>query len=470
MKPKRFTLFLLLTALVLFSIHSWRGLYVDEYTTWFVSQRPFDVLWQERLEKGHLPIYFVLMKYWMMFGQSEVILRLPSLLMTLGGVYCFHRTCLLLFRASTASVASGFLVLHQLTIWTAQTARPYAPLFLAVCAAVWMAVSYLQDPKPWKLVILFLSVLGGATMHVLSAVVLLIFLPMLYFERHRIARPAAIIGATLLAIVLVGSLLTSLGNEQQNMTTYRAEFQLKRGLDGLSRIAFGDYHFLVDSDVPKYFIWLLLAVLGWRAIQFWDQKRIPDSPRAAPLVIAWVLIPLIVLILLENSSKSILAHERYYVPLLPAICIWVAMGLSESDFANWRSFRRDLWVTLPAAAITFATTIAWFSEFGDGPAAAAKKLRNAKVLTEEVGPFIYEFRHGGPPVVSLHDTNEPDKIHHVMRETVEESGQFWLVFYNNKEDRLDSILRTPPEGLKPIDQFEIRHVRAKLFTANKTPS
>lgn len=58
---------------------TWRGFWIDELFTLRAIRMPLALMIQDRLEAGHLPLYFLFARLGLLFGEAEWQLRLPTL-------------------------------------------------------------------------------------------------------------------------------------------------------------------------------------------------------------------------------------------------------------------------------------------------------------------------------------------------------------------------------------------------------
>ena len=68
------------------------GLWNDEYVSWSIAAVPFvDGFWNAVKSQCHMPFYYLYLKFFMsLFGQSDLVLRLTSVLagvLSIGAMY-----------------------------------------------------------------------------------------------------------------------------------------------------------------------------------------------------------------------------------------------------------------------------------------------------------------------------------------------------------------------------------------------
>ncbi len=143
LRPGWVLLFLGLLALVLRLFHyAGRSLWTDEFSTYWVATAP---TWRECAlraaeTQGMSPFYFFLERLVLaVLPHAEWSLRGLSLLASVAALWAVHRLALELFNdEQTGLVAALILALHEVHIYYAQEARPYALAMLcALLSQLW---------------------------------------------------------------------------------------------------------------------------------------------------------------------------------------------------------------------------------------------------------------------------------------------------------------------------------------------
>ncbi|RKY36518.1 MAG: hypothetical protein DRP78_03400 [Candidatus Omnitrophota bacterium] len=100
------------------------SLWYDEVGSIDQATRSLPVLFS----KFHLsPLYFVLLKYWMrLFGASEFVLRLPSVLFGVGALFLIYKIGQMLFNTRVGLLSSLILAISPFHLFYCQEARHYS--------------------------------------------------------------------------------------------------------------------------------------------------------------------------------------------------------------------------------------------------------------------------------------------------------------------------------------------------------
>ncbi|MBI1293124.1 hypothetical protein GC173_18100 [bacterium] len=441
-------LFAGLTA-VIGSLHLTRGLYIDEYTTWRVINLPsHEALVHDRLYHGHLPGYFAALRFWtLFFGDSESAMRLPSLLLVAasGGLMWLLAREFLTTRA--AVLASLFFSCHQLTLWTGQTARPYAPMLFFLLLAAVGSCRYAKGGRGAWLAVVGLGSVGAMLVQPLALTVLVALAAAAVFGFRRSARRSVILcGVIVAAILAVQPLYGQLVREQSNFAAERFRFPLKRLGDGLARVFLGDFTLVMRNDLLE--IMSQVALVGCLALAAWGLRgKRAGLYNARWLIGCWLLFPCTMLLSMAAlGSKSVLSHPRYYVAILPPLALVfggavMALERLATRHGNWLRWAPTL-IFVPMVAYSGG----WMVEDGDGPHQVAEMLEGAapERIVGDTMPFRYEWRDRN---VELLETRNYEEVLAYLAATADgpDPGAVWLAVYENKENPFSAIEEEAPE-------------------------
>jgi mannosyltransferase len=124
------------------------GLWTDELATWGMAVTPWAQFWPVlRYVDAVLAPYYVFMHTWVgVFGDSDVALRMPSLLAMAGSAALIGVIGHRLAGRNAALLAGIVFALLPSTSRFAAEARPYAFTVLAACAATWLMLRAWDRP------------------------------------------------------------------------------------------------------------------------------------------------------------------------------------------------------------------------------------------------------------------------------------------------------------------------------------
>ena len=303
-------------------------LWFDELAGVSVAQRGvgeiFEVLGNTDANMG---FYYLILHFWLMAGDSEVWLRVLSLLAAVATIPVTSILARRLF-GDGVGLATGFVLAGSMfMVAHAQNARAYSLALLMVTLATLFFVDAMRRPRPvtffaygaTSTLALYLSPLSGLVLvaHFLS-------LALLPQARERF-RPLAITWVgVLLAVSPLAVLMATAGAAQVD---YFERPGLERAFDVAGEM-------LGMWNGPLVFVWAVLIVAGVLAL--WgvgSGKAGPTGQEASrddwrwgrALVVAWAGLP--PLLLFAYSQFDPLFAGRYLLASTPALAMIVAVAL-----------------------------------------------------------------------------------------------------------------------------------------------
>src|SRR5258708_761946 len=138
---------ILFAALVLRVISLNQSLWLDEAINVVFAQKLtlWDFLTKYSLADFHPPGYFLLLWIWIrIFGNSEIAVRLPSVLFGVGTVLLIYLIGKQLFSKKIGLLSALFLAIAPLHIYYSQEARMYSFAAFAVCLSFYFFIRILQ--------------------------------------------------------------------------------------------------------------------------------------------------------------------------------------------------------------------------------------------------------------------------------------------------------------------------------------
>lgn len=153
LKRNRAVLLVLILALSLglrlYSLAS-ESLWFDEaYSVWVARH---GVSWQlgQSLQRIFPPLYYVLLHFWLAFGDSEFVVRLLSVLIGLGSIIGMYFLVKRLFDVRTGLIGAFLLGVSPLHIWYSQEARMYILVAALGIASAFFMLLALREGKRWQ--------------------------------------------------------------------------------------------------------------------------------------------------------------------------------------------------------------------------------------------------------------------------------------------------------------------------------
>jgi uncharacterized membrane protein len=124
-----------------------KSFWIDEIASVVIARKPgasfWHFLWHD---EGNMALYYVVLRPWLHFGNSEAIVRLLSVLpgvLTIPLLYLLGKR---LFGHNTGVLAAALCALNPCAIACSQEARAYSFLVLAVVISTYRFVRLVEDP------------------------------------------------------------------------------------------------------------------------------------------------------------------------------------------------------------------------------------------------------------------------------------------------------------------------------------
>ena len=336
-----------------------QSIWIDEATSVTMATMPLRAMWHVvGAHETNMALYYLILRVWVaLFGQSETAVRLPSALASIATVpvlYCAGRR---MFGTTAGIVAALLLALAPSSALWAQQARGYSMEALGVAGSLLFFMRMLDRPSAGNLAGWTLTVAFAIHCHSLAATIVpaeLVVLPLrdvrtLPWRRLGVALAAlaVLVGPYLMLLVhirmplihiwrllvhnrmlLVHNRILLAHNDHGTLTFLGppswagATATLYGMLNGMAPETSG--HMMVMASV----FGMLLGVVGF--VRAWDESR----ERAIPCALAasGVVVPL-ALISLESLHDNLLFY-RYLIFTTPALCLFIAGGISA--LRGWR--------------------------------------------------------------------------------------------------------------------------------------
>jgi len=130
-------------------------LWLDETVSYWEISGGFGQIWSRTVAGMSFPPYFYLL--WAtreLFGNREVVLRIPSVIAMLAAVYVVFRIAREFFHPDVAFIVCILFCLHKDVAFAAIDARPYAFAVLATNLAIYALLLWLRQPDTFRSVML----------------------------------------------------------------------------------------------------------------------------------------------------------------------------------------------------------------------------------------------------------------------------------------------------------------------------
>jgi len=136
-----------------------RGFWLDETFSVDFAQKSLPNLLSFREGGANMPLYHLLLHFWMNLGNSEFLLRSMSVLFSVATIPFLYAIGCRLFGTPAGLIAAWLLALNAFHLHYAQEARSYALVVLLTTISTFLLIRNLQKPPSasWTLYGIFLS-------------------------------------------------------------------------------------------------------------------------------------------------------------------------------------------------------------------------------------------------------------------------------------------------------------------------
>ena len=258
-------------------------------------------------------------------GLNELALRLPSALFCLGTLMVTFWLGTRLF-SRTAGFWAGMVVgTSYATVWFGQMGiiDPVLTFFMTLGLGA-LACAYFQKGSPWWYVIGFAALAFGAmvkNLHAFAMPMLLFLLLLVFFRDKKPLQTSAFWVGVAIFVFLLGSYFTFLGEK------FWQHFFFEENLKRMTMVA-GDIQasafeaFFGSRPIHWYALTIWFDFFPWSVflpsslILLWKRRPFHQYPHEA-FILFWVLGYFLAFSLFPEK------HERYLLPLVPGMGLWV---------------------------------------------------------------------------------------------------------------------------------------------------
>jgi hypothetical protein len=306
------------------------SLWVDELGTWWaVKDGLGDAVHRALTFHGQSPLYYAIV--WVfrtVMGDSEAVLRLPSLISAGLAAVLLYRLARTLIGRETARLAVLVFAAGQVFAFEASEARPYAMATLAVIASTYALVRWLDEGRRWPPALVYaLLAVAVVWLHYLFALALV---PHVLYAFVRLRRGETEVSVRRLAAValIVAAGILPLAVQLASLWDRRSSLSIPS--DGT---VLGLAFILAPPVlVASLFLGSLLAR--------WQQPvRIePAHARSSTLVLlsGWLLFPVVTLYVVSAITPLTFLSVRYFASAVPAGALFAGWAIASLEPAAVR--------------------------------------------------------------------------------------------------------------------------------------
>jgi mannosyltransferase len=321
---------LLLSGVLLLLLWLSRGrssLWLDETATvWAVSGGLGDIVRRAMLLPHSVLYSGIIWAVTSAVGVDEFALRLPSLLAITGGAFILYRVGRDLFDRDTGCLAAVLFMAMWPVAFAAGDARPYA---LGLFMVIWSADrlrSWVTWPSPVRALVYAVTVILAVHLSYFLGLVFVahaLYLA-IHWRRYRVpfGQLVGVIGLVSLGLLL---LLPQLRSVLDGRASH--DLEVPASWSSLAEI-------LVP---PRIALAIVAGVIGAYTVRRGvPQMRLPERDPALLFIVAWGVIPPVVMFLLSTFAGMHIFVQRYLIGAAPGIALLWAVTMRSVHPPNVR--------------------------------------------------------------------------------------------------------------------------------------
>ncbi len=291
-----------------------RNLWLDEAYSVLFAHMPAGPFWKLMWSReGNMLLYYVLLRGWVLLGDTELLIRTPSVIFAVLSIPAMYLLGRSLFGRMTGLLAATLLSVHMFHVFLSQQARSYTLLLLVLLLSTQLFLRFIQAPdrKPYLAAYAAVSALAMYAHVFASLVIASQFLALGRAQIRRVGwQRLAAAGALFLILALPMVAFVLLKNKGQ--LDWVPPLSAHTFVDGIyAMTGYGNWPLLV------LYVALALMALAWGANSDSEAFRLR-------LVGLWVAFPLGVM--LAFSFHKPILYSRFLLISVPGMILLAAQG------------------------------------------------------------------------------------------------------------------------------------------------
>ncbi len=428
-------LFLLALAVRLWRIGA-ESLWLDEATSLFLARKsvPEVIAWTAK--DIHPPLYYLLLHFWRVFGESEAALRSLSAVAGALSVVVLCDLGMRLLDRRTGIAAGALLALAPVHVWYSQQARMYTWLgFWALLSSLCL-VAFLDSRKARFAVGYVLGSAAALYTHYYTVFVFLAQGVYVLYEAWRGRRPRTVAEFGVGVLASVALFAPWIPTMWFQVTSGGGGWVARGGTPGARALADILVGFTVGNVRPLYPFWLRWLAYGafgglslWA---LWVGLRSPNGAhrRGVVFAAAYLVVPVGAAWLISQVKP--LYSERYLLTFLPGYLLLAAAGLGALPGAWWRRAAMAGLVVALAFGLWQMAGVLQTEDWRSAAAYVSSRAADGDVAVFYPGwnekPFGYYATADLPAWTWFKVPLPPDEVESSIRPGVEGYRRAWLVW------------------------------------------
>jgi uncharacterized membrane protein len=320
------------------------SLWLDELSTaWVATAHGWEALWQRCLLAHQPPIYFLVVKAFLLLGHNELFLRLPTIIFGLASLAALVVTMRRVLGTRAALYGGALYALNSRGIYHGQEARMYALAWFVTLVSIYFFVSLFEDSQRWRWLGYAAATLTVCYIHIIYICVLVgqtIVVLCFYYVLQRRTPILRRLLWTQMTLFLLAAPLTPLLFATATASRALGSFMSKPNVGGFL------YLLTYPETGAAAALFVLILVRIWGRRQAFVALTEPETALVGVGIVYAAMLPCAA-VLAAAGIVNILEGRYLLLPLLGAI-ISAAFVVAR---ANDRVLRRGLWTFVLLTAI-----------------------------------------------------------------------------------------------------------------------
>lgn len=301
----------------------------------------------------HPQLYFVFLKtMFLLFGNSTLIARILSAIIGVVGVYCFYLLSKEFANRKVAIISTLLLSVNYFHIYYSQEVRMYGLLFLFTVLSFYRLILFVKNKNlrntTWYGIstgLMLLTQFFG--LFVLASQLLILLFYFLKIERSQRSKylQKSMIAGGIIVVLFLPALKIFIATTKKRYAAIEPTT-----IDTILQI-FKD--FAQDSYI---IIILSIIAIGYYFLNFNKESLGKESKESLTVLIllTWIIVALTIPIVLSYLISPMIS-SRYFITILPAILILIAMGIDKVRHKKVKILAASIFVSYSLFHLIYST-------------------------------------------------------------------------------------------------------------------
>ena len=306
------------------------SLWVDEIWSIGISRMPWHVFpWILRNQDPNMPLYYVILHFWMGLGHSEVVVRSLSVIFAVATVPALYALGAYLYDKRVALIATSLMTVHAFHVQWSQEARSYSLLVLLLTLSCLCFAISIRQPRPRNFVLYVLVSVLAFHAHIFAALVLAAqAASLLFLKRREVPWKGLLCSAAAIAFLAapLGFLIVERARNPWLPLGWLPKTSLHVVYDQFYAVA-GNADFPGSSGgkliLGAYVLVCLFALFAW--LRSWRSEGNSFQSWRTAFLICWLGLPIAMLVAASLAQPILM--NRYLLICIPALVLFAAQWL-----------------------------------------------------------------------------------------------------------------------------------------------